>query len=75
MLVRAKLYRMKSGKEEWLDYDRIFKILRDVRYNGFVSLVYEGWPDMDAMHAVPNGVKFLRSHLARLPETHHPLGL
>ena len=65
ILVRAKLYRVKSGKEEWLDYDRIFKTLRDVRYNGFVSLVYEGWPDMDALHAVPNGVKFLRGYLRR----------
>jgi sugar phosphate isomerase/epimerase len=63
--VRAKLYRIKSGKEEWLDYDRIFKILRDVHYNGFVSLVYEGWPDMDAPHAVPIGVKFLRTLLGR----------
>jgi sugar phosphate isomerase/epimerase len=65
VLVRAKLYRLKSGKEEWLDYDRIFQILRDARYNGFVSLVYEGWPDMDALHAVPNGVKFLRGYLGR----------
>jgi sugar phosphate isomerase/epimerase len=63
ILVRAKLYRLRSGKEEWLDYDRIFKIIRGVKYNGFVSLVYEGWNDMDAMHAVPMGVKFLRSHL------------
>jgi sugar phosphate isomerase/epimerase len=63
VLVRAKLYRLKSGKEEWLDYDRIFPILRDARYNGFVSLVYEGWQDMDAMHAVPVGVKFLRGYL------------
>jgi hypothetical protein len=31
-VVRAKLYRLKSGKEEWLDYDRIFKILRGVKY-------------------------------------------
>jgi sugar phosphate isomerase/epimerase len=65
VLVRAKLYRVKGGKEEWLDYDRIFKTLRDVRYNGFVSLVYEGWPDMDAPHAVPIGVKFLRGYLGR----------
>jgi sugar phosphate isomerase/epimerase len=61
--VRAKLYRLSSGKEEWLDYERIFKILRGVKYNGFVSLVYEGWKDLDAMHAVPKGVKFLRSYL------------
>lgn len=63
VFVRAKLYRIKSGKEEWLDYDRIFKILRQVKYNGFVCLVYEGWSDQDAMHAVPVGVKFLRGHL------------
>ncbi len=65
VFVRAKLYRMKTGKEEWLDYDRIFKILNGIKYNGFVCLVYEGWSDMDAMHAVPEGVKFLRSYLAR----------
>ena len=53
-----------SGKEEWLDYERIFRILGGVKYNGFVSLVYEGWQDMDAMHAVPIGVKFLRRYLS-----------
>jgi sugar phosphate isomerase/epimerase len=63
VLVRAKLYRIKSGKEEWLDYDRIFKTLRRVKYNGFVCLVYEGSQDMDALHAVPVGVKFLRGFL------------
>ena len=52
-------------KEEWLDYERIFKILRDVKYNGFVSLVYEGWPHMDAMHAMPLGVRFLRGLMVR----------
>jgi sugar phosphate isomerase/epimerase len=65
VLVRAKLYRIKSGAEQWLDYERIFKILRGVKYNGFVSLVYEGWQDLDAMHAVPLGVTFLRKHLTR----------
>jgi sugar phosphate isomerase/epimerase len=63
--VRAKLYRLKEGKEEWLDYERIFKTLGEVKYNGFVSLVYEGWQDMDAMHAVPLGVKFLRGFVGR----------
>jgi sugar phosphate isomerase/epimerase len=65
VLVRAKLYRLRSGKEEWLDYGRIFKALREARYNGFVSLVYEGWQDRDAPHAVPDGVKFLRGYLGR----------
>jgi sugar phosphate isomerase/epimerase len=63
VLVRAKLYRLKDGREAWLDYDRIFKILRRIKYNGFVSLVYEGWQRMDALHAVPLGVKFLRRSL------------
>jgi sugar phosphate isomerase/epimerase len=63
VLVRAKLYRLRDGKEEWLDYHRIFRILRQVKYNGFVSLVFEGWEDMDAMHAVPIGAKFLRDQL------------
>jgi sugar phosphate isomerase/epimerase len=65
VFVRAKLYQLKDGKEEWLDYERIFKILSDVKYNGFVSLVYEGWQHMDAMHGVPLGVKFLRGLIAR----------
>jgi sugar phosphate isomerase/epimerase len=65
VLVRAKLYRLKDGKEEWLDYERIFKILTDVKFNGFLSLVYEGWQEMDATHAVPLGVKFLRGLMAR----------
>jgi sugar phosphate isomerase/epimerase len=65
VLVRAKLYRIKSGQEEWLDYERIVRILRGVKYNGFVSLVYEGWRYLDAMHGVPMGVTFLRKYLMR----------
>jgi sugar phosphate isomerase/epimerase len=59
--VRAKLYRLGTGKETWLDYDRIFQTLRKVKFNGWVCLVYEG--DQDAMHAVPVGAKFLRGFL------------
>ena len=36
---------------------------RGVKYQGFVCLVYEGWKDREAMHAVPRGVKFLRNQL------------
>jgi sugar phosphate isomerase/epimerase len=63
VLVRAKLYRLRDGREQWLDYDRIFPVLRRQRFNGFVSLVYEGWQDQDATHAVPIGVDFLRRYL------------
>jgi sugar phosphate isomerase/epimerase len=65
VLVRAKRYRLRTGKETWLDYGRIFKALREARYHGFVSLVYEGWPDRGAPHAVPDGVRFLRGYLGR----------
>ncbi len=65
VFVRAKLYRLKDGKEQWLDYDRIFRTLRGVNYNGFVCLVYEGWSDRDATHAVPEGARFLRGYLGR----------
>ena len=63
VFVRAKLYRLRSGKEEWLDVSAHLQNPRHVKYNGFVSLVYEGWQDMDAMHAVPIGAKLLRDCL------------
>jgi len=65
VFVRAKLYRLRSGKEDWLDYPRIFQILHRVKYNGPISLVFEGQQDIDAMHAVPVGVKFLRRYLTQ----------
>ena len=40
--VRAKFYKIDSGSEEWLDYPRIFQILRAVGYNGTMSVVFEG---------------------------------
>jgi hypothetical protein len=43
----------------------VINLLRGVKYNGFVSLVYEGWQDMDAMHAGPLGVQFLRGFLGQ----------
>ena len=40
--VRAKIYQIDTGVETYLDYPRIFEILKDVGYNGNVSIVYEG---------------------------------
>jgi sugar phosphate isomerase/epimerase len=60
--VRAKLYVLDDrGRERFIDYDRVFHILRGVHYNGFVSLVYEG--KEDDMMAIPRGARFLRSFL------------
>jgi sugar phosphate isomerase/epimerase len=64
--VRAKLYYGRpgpDGKEATIDYDRVFAILRRVKYNGFISLVYEGREDPSS--AVPRGLKFLRSCIER----------
>jgi len=39
--VRAKIYKIDSGWEEWLDYGRILRILRGVDFNGTIGLVFE----------------------------------
>ncbi|MCY3554882.1 MAG: sugar phosphate isomerase/epimerase [Gemmatimonadetes bacterium] len=62
--VRAKFYRVQSGEEEWLDYPRILEILKQVGYNGWMSVVYEG-QDVEAEEvAVPKAVAYLRRLLA-----------
>jgi hypothetical protein len=40
--VRAKFYKIDSGAEEWLDYERIYATLADVGFNGTLSVVFEG---------------------------------
>ena len=58
--VRVKLYQVdEEGREKFIDYKRIFDILRGVHYNGFCSLVYEGTEDEVA--AIPRGVRHLRA--------------
>ena len=58
--VRAKIYDMtESGREKWIDYDRVFNILRKVHYNGFISMIYEGKEDKATV--IPKGVRLLRS--------------
>lgn len=58
--VRAKVYRIQTGEEAWLDYPRIFKIIKSVNYNGWVSIVYEGQDAEEEAVAVPKAVKYLR---------------
>ena len=40
--VRAKFYKIDSGREEWLDYGRIVDILKEVNYNGAMGIAFEG---------------------------------
>ena len=42
MYIRTKSYEIESGREKWLNYDHITSILKNVKYNGCISIVYEG---------------------------------
>ena len=39
--VRAKIYKIDSGQEEWIDYRRVMTILKAVNFNGNLSIVFE----------------------------------
>ena len=62
--VRCKIYRIQGGEEEWLDYPRIFSILRGVDFNGWLSIVYEGQDVEEEAAAVPKAVTYLRRLMA-----------
>ena len=40
--VRAKFFKIDSGREEWLDYERIVQILVNAGFNGTMGVVFEG---------------------------------
>ena len=60
--VRTKFYDISSGKEKYLDYHRIFGILKEVGFNGNLSVVYEG--EGDRLEAVAKAVDYLRTLIA-----------
>lgn len=64
-LVRCKAYKIASGREEWIDYDRIFPMLRERRFNGIMSVVYEGWEFMPDVDALPLAHTFFREMLQK----------
>ena len=62
VLVRAKIYAIGSGSEEWIDYPRVMSILKKSGFRGWLSVVFEGrdgTPPMEAM-------KLARTYLRRL---------
>ena len=63
MYMRTKFYRIESGKEESLDYERIVPILKKVNYNGCISIVYEGQAE-DRVEQVRKAAIYLRELLA-----------
>ena len=61
----AKIYKIDSGKEEWIDYERIIEILRTVNYNGNMSIVFEGQGNqVSDLEAIGLAVTYSRKLLA-----------
>lgn len=63
LYIRTKFYKIESGTEEWLDYERIAGIIKGANYNGCISMVYEGQHE-DRVEQVRLGVNCLRELLA-----------
>lgn len=64
--VRVKFYNPASdGSEPFIDYAKVFDILRSVHYHGFVDIVYEPrrFGGADVKDAVPRIVDFLRTRI------------
>ena len=68
--IRAKIYKIDSGREEWIDYDRVVKILRKIGYNGTMSVVFEGvWHNQcDDKESLRLGTSHLRDVLTSNPK-------
>ena len=63
--VRAKIYKVDSGKEELLDYRHIISILKKVNFNGNMSIVFEDRGNQCGYaEAIGLAVKHLRGLLA-----------
>ena len=63
--VRAKIYKIDSGREELLDYRRIISILKKVNFNGNMSIVFEDRGNQCGYaEAIGLAVKHLRELLA-----------
>ncbi|MCX5642250.1 MAG: sugar phosphate isomerase/epimerase [Candidatus Omnitrophica bacterium] len=59
VFVHAKTYDIdERGNEKQLDYDRIFRIFREVSYQGFLSLEYEGTAEEELM--IPKSIVLLK---------------
>ena len=65
--VRAKIYKVDSGREEWLDYDRIVQILTAANFNGPMSMTFEGGKinECDDKESFTRAARHLRELLAK----------
>jgi len=64
ILVHAKTY---YGGGEWysldIDYSKVFKILREIEFRGYISIEYEG--KESALTAVPKTISLLRKEMSK----------
>ena len=63
MLVRAKIYAIGSGSEEWIDYPRVMSILQEAGFRGWLSVVFEGRDGTPPMQAMKLAQSYLRGLL------------
>ena len=61
--VRCKIYKIASGREEVLDYQRVAGILQAGGYNGCISIVYEGKEADDRTELIGKAAAHLRDLL------------
>jgi len=58
-LARTKFYFADPGDEQWLDYPRIVRILKNANFVSPLSIVYEPRGDLLSIDALPRAVKYL----------------
>ncbi len=58
-MVRAKFYFAVSGDEQWLDYPRIVHMLKNAKFTGPISIVYEPRGNILSRDALPAAVRYL----------------
>jgi len=65
-MVRAKFYFAEPGDEQWLDYPRIVRTLKDANFDGPISIVYENKGDgnRSSTDALSAAVRYLTKLLA-----------
>ena len=58
-MVRTKFYFATTGDERWLDYSRIVRILKNTKFDGPISVVYEPQWNVLSKNALPAAVRYL----------------
>lgn len=58
-MARTKFYFAQPGDEQWLDYPRIVRILKNADFSGPISIVYEPQAGVPSTDALPAAVRYL----------------